>query len=157
MPHSDESGNRVRRDQGFFNNMTLDQRQEWAKQIVARMMAVSQVTEKKRLAQLIGCHQNMPSNWIQQGSVPWKVIYDCHKQTGASLDWLYDGIEPSLKITGPMRFKLENLAMELMQMGHRLELIEQTSADGFRSVAKIIAKDVARLLSAEPIKSEPDE
>ncbi|NQZ06166.1 MAG: helix-turn-helix domain-containing protein [Algicola sp.] len=135
--------------------MTMVQRQEWAKRIVARMMSVSHVTEKKRLAQLIGCHQNMPSNWIQQGSVPWKVIYDCHKQTGASLDWLYDGIEPSLKISGRMRFKLENLAMELMQMGHRLELIEQTSADGFRSVAKIIAKDVARLLSAQTTQSEP--
>ena len=156
MPNTVGSDMGKRRDAEFFEKMTIEQRKNWAKQIVNRMMSVYHVSEKKGLAALIGCHQNMPSNWIQLGSVPWKVIYHCHVETGASLDWLYDGKEPPVEITKKLRYKLESIALEVMDIAARLDRIEQTGDDGFKLTSKKIAAHFIDILSPESTESDKE-
>ena len=156
MPYSGDTGEGQRRDAELFEKMTVEQRKNWAKQIVHRMMCAYNVSEKKGLAELIGCHQNMPSNWIQQGSVPWKVIYHCHVETGATLDWLYDGKEASVKITKHLRYKLESIALEVMHLADRLDQIEQTGDDGFKLASKNIAAYMIAILSPKSTESDTD-
>jgi hypothetical protein len=109
---------------------------KWAKAIVNRLMLAWQVDDHKTLAAIVGVHPNTPSNWIQKKTVPWTVIYSCHKSTENSLDWLYDGTQAPLEITASARAKIESSAMTLMSYSEKMGLIKQMRKDGYRSVAK---------------------
>ena len=79
--------------------MTLNEKREWAKRIVVRLMLAWDVKEMQDLSKFIGGHLRMPSNWITKGVIPWEVIYTCHLQTGRSLDWLYNGNQCAITAT----------------------------------------------------------
>jgi hypothetical protein len=147
MSNPEEVVEAGRRDSEFFNGMTLEQKQQWAKDIIKRMMQATGVYEKKGLAQMIGCHQNMPSNWLQKGSVPWKVVYLCHRETGVSLDWLYNGVEPAVVISPEVQRKLKNAVTELLEMAEREKLITQLSDDNFEAIAIQTSKEMIELLT----------
>jgi hypothetical protein len=148
MSNPDEVLEAGRRDSEFFNSLTLDQKQQWAKDIIKRMMQATGVYEKKGLAQVIGCHQNMPSNWLQKGSVPWKVVYMCHRETGVSLDWLYNGVEPAVVISSEVARKLKNTVTQLLELAEREKLIAQLSDDNFETIARQTIKEMIELLTA---------
>lgn len=118
----------------FLNEMTEEQRQQWARDIVNRMMAAWQVTEHKALAQRLGLHGNTPSNWIQKKSVPWTAIYTCHKETGTSLDWLYNGVTPQFEVTQPMLSAFATKAGILFKTSEQMELIAETQENGYKAV-----------------------
>ncbi len=147
MSNPDEVLEAGRRDSEFFNGMTLGQKQQWAKDIIKRMMQASGVYEKKGLAKIIGCHQNMPSNWLQKGSVPWKVVYICHRETGVSLDWLYNGVEPAVVISSEVKRKLKNTVTQLLVLAERENLIAQSDKDSFETIAIQTTKEMIELLT----------
>ena len=147
MSNPDEVVESGRRDSEFFNGMTLEQKQQWAKDIIKRMMQATGVYEKKGLAQMIGCHQNMPSNWLQKGSVPWKVVYLCHRETGVSLDWLYNGVEPAVVVSPQLKRQLKNAVTELLELAQREKLIAQLGEDNFETLAIQTTKEMIALLT----------
>jgi hypothetical protein len=134
MPNSDYVDSK-----DFLKNMTFEQRQQWARDIVNRMMSAWNVDEHKILAEVLGMHPQTPSNWIQKKAVPWTVIYTCHKETGRSLDWLFDGEEPRTEITAAKVKSFEKSAIELMTYSEKMRLVQQVKADGFDTMAQGLA------------------
>jgi hypothetical protein len=119
---------------GFLSAMTEGQKRRWARGIVNRLMKAWGVDEHKALAQIYGIHDNTPSNWIHKKAVPWTVIYACHKETGRSLDWLYDGEEPTVDITPELNAEFNGAGIVLLKTSANMGLIAQLKNDGFESV-----------------------
>ena len=92
-----------RKDKDFLKAMPLNEKREWAKRIVVRLMLAWDVKEMQDLSKFIGGHLRMPSNWITKGVIPWEVIYTCHLQTGRSLDWLYNGNQCAITSTPELK------------------------------------------------------
>ena len=56
----------TKRDSDFLATMTDEQRQQWIKDIVHRMMQAWDVPSKIALAAKLGLNPKAPSNWIQK-------------------------------------------------------------------------------------------
>jgi hypothetical protein len=150
MPDSDSINSK-----DFLKNMSDEQRQRWMRDIVNRMMKAWGVTEQKGLAEILGIHGNTPSNWIQKKAVPWTVIYTCHKMTGVSLDWLYDGEKTRIEVTPVLRKSFESKAVELMTYSEDMGLIRKLKPDGYDFVATGLSNVFINIIQPpEPHKSK---
>jgi hypothetical protein len=109
---------------GFLNSMTDKERQKWAKGIVTRMMLAFKVDDHKSLAAKYAMHERTPSNWIQKHAVPWTAIYSCAEQTGRSIDWLYNGKEPPIKLSLSQRRMFEAAAKKLLHNCEQMGVVE---------------------------------
>jgi hypothetical protein len=145
---SDERPPKGRRDKDFLNKMTTKERQQWAKQIVHRMMKAWQISDKKAIADVLGCHPKIPGNWIQNGNVPWHVIYTCHLDTGVSLDWLYNAKLPTTEITPEMHEQLLKMAEEVLSLGVRMNLVKEANANGFEALSQSMVADLLKKFTA---------
>lgn len=143
MPNSDKIDSK-----DFLKNMSDEQRQQWARAIVQRMMLAWQVEEHKALAALLDLHPQTPSNWIQKKAVPWTAIYACHKATGKSLDWLYNGKEPVTEVSVQMRKSFEAAAVELLGYSAKMNMVKKLKDNGFTSVAEGMATCFIEVLEA---------
>ena len=95
--------------------MSLNEKREWAKRIVVRLMLAWDVKEMQDLSKFIGGHLRMPSNWITKGVIPWEVIYTCHLQTGRSLDWLYNGNQCAITATPELKAEYRQKVSSLVK------------------------------------------
>lgn len=118
----------------FLHDMTEQQRQQWAKAIIHRMMTAWHVTDHKTLAQRLGLHGNTPSNWIQKKSVPWTAIYACHRETGSSLDWLYNGANPQFEVTPTILSAFTKQVTTLLKTSEQMGLIVSKHENGYQAV-----------------------
>lgn len=143
MPNSDKIDSK-----DFLKNMSDEQRQQWARAIVQRMMLAWQVDEYKALAALLDLHPQTPSNWIQKKAVPWTAIYTCHKATGKSLDWLFNGEETTVEISSQKRKSFEKSAVELLTYSAKMNMVAKIKEDGFTSVAEGMATCFIEVLEA---------
>ena len=142
MNTTNDSKNKTRVDKAFYANMPLAEQQAWSRQIIDRIMLAYKFNEKKVLAEHLGCHQNMPSNWIQTASVPWTAVHLCHEQTGASLDWLYYGKDPSYDFNEIEAAKCQSLVDQAMIFGRRLLQNNVTERDAFKMMSETLMKDL---------------
>lgn len=142
MTEDNENRQKGRVDKAHYANMPLKKQQEWSRQIVDRIMKAYQFNEKKVLAKYLGCHQNMPSNWIQTASVPWTTVHLCHTETGASLDWLYYGKEPRYNFNESEEERCKSLINQAMIFGRRLLQSEINEREAFQMVGDTLIKDL---------------
>lgn len=129
-------------DKAHFADMPEKEAQEWSRGIVERMMAAYNLSEKKALAEHFGCHQNMPSNWIQTASVPWTAVHLCHQQTNASLDWLYYGKEPSYEFNNTALNHCKNIIDQQMIFARRLLKANMNEQEAFKMVSQSLLEDL---------------
>ncbi len=153
----------ARRDKDFINDMTQEQRQQWAKEIMGRMMKAWGLKEQKEVAEKVNCHYKMPANWVQTFSIPWSVIYTCHLDTGRSLDWLYNGEISTNMSTPDIQSALIDATKVTLKKAIYMNLIDETSRNGLNILTKRLVQDLQLLLactdtgeSKSKSKSEPD-
>ncbi len=79
----------------YIEAMSNEQRQQWIRDMVRRLVIALQLKDRKTLSLSLGLHPNTVSNWSQKGTIPWETVYNCHQATGRSLDWLITGKEPA--------------------------------------------------------------
>lgn len=121
--------------------MTIEEKRAWAKDIVLRMMRAWGVEEMQDLSRFIGGHLRMPSNWISKGVIPWEVVYTCHLETGASLDWLYNGKVPVVEATEQIEQTFRQKMVSLLAASERMGFIRKDKSTGFIELAGNIAKE----------------
>jgi hypothetical protein len=145
---NDDNGSQ-RRDKALFDSMTIEQKRDWARGIANRMKEAWGVKTHPELTKLIGCNDRMVGNWISSGSFPWEVVYFCHKETGSSLDWLYNALQPSFATALPIREELEAQVGDSLEVCQRVEFIEEKQSNGTKEAARIIAKEVLGFLDTK--------
>jgi hypothetical protein len=108
----------------YLTTMSDDDRRQWAKQIVKRMMIAWQVDGQKSLAEKLELNEKAPTNWIQKRSVPWHAVYSCHVATGKSLDWLYNGKLPVIEMTSAMARAFEKDTKNLLGSSETMGMLK---------------------------------
>ncbi len=144
----------ARRDKDFINDMTQEQQQQWAKEIMQRMMKAWGLKEQREIAKMVNCHHKMPANWIQSFSIPWSVIYTCHLDTGRSLDWLYNGKIATDMSTEDVQHNFIESAKVTIDAAIHMDIISKNTPHAVSLLAKRLIKDLKKLLQ---IGSEPKE
>jgi hypothetical protein len=129
-------------DKAHFANMPEKEAQLWSRGIVDRMMNAYDFKEKKALAKHFGCHQNMPSNWIQTSSVPWTAVHLCHQETNTSLDWLYYGKEPTYDFNENTGKRCKEIIAQQMIFARRLLKANMLEHEAFKMVENSLFDDL---------------
>jgi hypothetical protein len=106
-----------------LKNMSDEEKHDWAKQIVKRMMIAWEVSDQKSLAAKLELNEKAPTNWIQKRSVPWNAVYTCHAETGRSLDWLYNGKQQTIEMTTTAYRQLEKDTENLLENSETMDMI----------------------------------
>jgi hypothetical protein len=147
-----------RRDKQYLKNMTLPQKRAWTTAIITRMMEAWGFTDKKEIANTLICHDNMPSNWINTGKVPFDVVFTCHLDTGSPLYWLYHCTTPALTQIPTLSDELEEAAYQCLLLGKRTHLISEKNPNGFDAMAKTIVADYISAVAVftQPITTKAD-
>lgn len=142
MNDTTDTKSKGRVDKAYFANMPEKEAQLWSRGIVDRMMNAYDFKEKKALAKHFGCHQNMPSNWIQTASVPWTAVHLCHQQTNTSLDWLYYGNEPTYDFNDTTAERCKDIIAQQMIFGRRLLKAGIPEHEAFKMVEESLFADL---------------
>lgn len=132
----------TRRDVDFLASTNKEQRKQWIIAIVDRMMLAWGHKSKKELADELSLKEKAPSNWIQNGTVPWSAIFICSRSTGRSLDWLYYGNEPRRSLPETLKSKLTKQITSLVRLGCKMKLIKEVNNNGIETLSDTLSDEV---------------
>ncbi len=124
-----------------YQSKPLRERQRATRLIVNRMLTCYQLTNNEALAQHLQLSSRAVNEWENIGRIPMEYVFQCHFDTGVSLDWLIQINPPAQFISSnPNVIKelAEAIAKEL-QYGLRYELIVAHSDDSIKVLANYLS------------------
>lgn len=127
-----------------YQRKPLRERQRAVCLIVDRMRSCYQLTNNDALAQYLQLSSRAVTDWQNMGRIPMEYIFQCHFDTGVSLDWLIQINPPALLISSnPNVIKeLAGAIAKELQYGLRDELIVAHRDDSIKVLANYLSMNV---------------
>ncbi|MFT4926146.1 MAG: hypothetical protein ACI8WB_002244 [Phenylobacterium sp.] len=113
-----------------FKQKPLDQRRKLVRLIIARLLKAYGLDKPKELVEIFNCTYGAIKNWGSSGRVPLDPLFQCHFETGVSLDWLMNGKAPATEYDQKKVDALTAFLNSEMASGVRYKLIEEKCDNG---------------------------
>jgi hypothetical protein len=118
--------------QQIFSNRPLEERRQFVRLITQRMLQAYKFDDSRELAVAFNCTHGAIKNWRSAGRVPLDSMFQCHLETGVSMDWILYGENPKEVYTPSQVKKLVSHIDKELEVGIRYKLIESIRDDGLR-------------------------
>ncbi|MFT5163881.1 MAG: hypothetical protein ACI9FJ_002478 [Alteromonadaceae bacterium] len=122
--------------ENLFKNKSLEQRRKFVRAIVERLLIAYKLEKVKDLTEIFDCTYGAVKNWGSMGKIPQDPIFQCHFETGVSLDWLVHGGEPIVVFSKEKAEALKKHLANQLASSVRFQLIEQKCANGVDMLAE---------------------
>jgi energy-converting hydrogenase A subunit M len=122
-------------------NKQLEQSKAQVRGMVSRMAQAYNV-DKKELPSIFDCKMNLISNWIYYGRTPLEQLEQCHRATGASMDWLLYAEATTAKVSIQKAGELEQLINKVLSDSVDYGVIKPLHNEGIKLLSKKLRKEL---------------
>lgn len=136
-----------------FKDKPLEERKKLVRLVVARMLKAYKLENTKALAGKLECTHGAIKNWGSAGRIPMDPLFQCHSDTGISMDWLIHGEPPVMVFDHD---KVEQLTMHLnteLSSAVRYQLIEEKRKGCIDSLVSGLSESLVKFLGVKVVDS----
>lgn len=135
-----------------FKKKPLDQRRKQVRLIIGRILKSYELKEVKELATVFNCTYGAIKNWGSSGKVPLDPLFQCHFETGSSLDWLVHGTDPIVVFNRQRANDLTGHMSAELSSGARYKLIEEKCEGGIEMLAAGLSESLLNWMKIKIIE-----
>ncbi len=137
-----------------FKSKPLEERRRLVRLVVARLVKAYGLGSVKELTTVFDCSYGAIKNWGSAGRVPLDPMFQCHFETGVSLDWLMHGEDPAVLFSPK---KVDALSLHLageLASGVRFQLIDEKCEGGIDMLSLGLRDSLIKWMKIEVVDME---
>ncbi len=140
-----------------FQSIPLRERHIIIRSIVDRMLKAYRSNDISELAEQLGLSTRAVNEWENVGRIPMEHIFQCHFDTGVTLDWLIQIAKPAIPMSSNPNIikELVKLLTKELEYGIRYELITKKSDGGIEILADYLSVNLLAWVNNQIQRSWP--